>query len=127
MKRNRFRYFVCLLIVVLLGLASRHFKTVLPIWVGLYLGDALWALMVFFLLGFVFARKTTGWVAATALIFSFCIEISQLYHAPWIDHIRATLFGGLILGYGFLWSDLVCYCMGIFAGVMFELLFPKLR
>lgn len=31
----------------------------------------------------------------------FLIECSQLYHAPWIDDIRAVPLGGLILGYGF--------------------------
>jgi hypothetical protein len=28
--------------------------------------------------------------------------------------------GGLVLGYGFLWSDLVCYAVGIGAGVLAE-------
>jgi hypothetical protein len=41
------------------------------------------------------------------------VEISQLYHAPWIDSIRQTTPGGLVLGFGFLWTDLVCYSVGI--------------
>jgi hypothetical protein len=41
------------------------------------------------------------------------IEVSQLYHAPWIDSVRHTTLGGLALGYDFDWRDLVCYAIGI--------------
>ena len=40
-------------------------------------------------------------------------ELLQLYHAPWIESIRQTRIGGLILGFGFLWSDIICYAVGI--------------
>ena len=120
MKRNRFVYALLVVIVILLGLASRRFASYLPEWNKLYLGDALWALMVFFIVAFLFARKSSLWVALTALAFSFSIEFSQLYHAPWIDAIRNTRLGGLVLGYGFLWSDLLCYTVGIGVGVMLE-------
>ena len=46
------------------------------------------------------------------MILSIAVELSQLYHAPWIDSIRQTTLGGLILGFGFLWSDLACYAVG---------------
>ncbi|CKH20539.1 Protein of uncharacterised function (DUF2809) [Streptococcus pneumoniae] len=46
--------------------------------------------------------------------------MSQLYHAEWIDNIRATTLGGLVLGYGFLWSDLVAYTIGVGVGFLFE-------
>jgi Protein of unknown function (DUF2809). len=120
MKRNRFVYALLVVTVILLGLASRRFASYLPEWNKLYLGDALWALMVFFIVGFLFARKSTLWVVLAALAFSFSIEFSQLYHAPWIDAIRNTRLGGLVLGYGFLWSDLLCYTVGIGVGVMLE-------
>src|SRR5207237_49913 len=55
-------------------------------------------------------------LATVALAYSCAIEVSQLYHAPWIDAIRRTLPGALVLGYGFLWSDLVCYAAGVALG-----------
>ena len=122
--RNRFLYFLSILFTVIAGLASRHYSIVLPQWVGLYLGDALWALMVFLMLGFLFVEKSTVWIAIAALLFSYGIEISQLYHAPWIDTLRANRLGGLILGFEFLWSDLVCYTMGIGFGFMMEKILP---
>jgi hypothetical protein len=50
------------------------------------------------------------------------VELSQLYHAPWIDSIRQTTLGGLILGFGFLWTDLACYAFGVGLGVLLELI-----
>jgi hypothetical protein len=120
MQRNRFTYFLFLITVIFLGLGSRYFAKTLPCWVHLYLGDALWALMVFIIVALVFKDKTSIWVAGIALFFSFGIEISQLYHAPWIDSIRNTCLGGLVLGYGFLWSDLACYTLGITFGYLAE-------
>ncbi len=39
---------------------------------------------------------------------------------PWIDSVRQTTIGGLILGFGFLWSDLACYAAGVGLGVVIE-------
>jgi hypothetical protein len=124
-NRNRFLYFILIVITIALGLASRHISTNTNSWVKLYLGDAIWALMVFWGMGFVFARKSTLWIAIAALIFSFSIEISQLYHAEWIDFLRSTTIGGLVLGFGFLWSDLLCYSVGIGFGFLMEKLFAN--
>jgi glycopeptide antibiotics resistance protein len=86
----------------------------------MYLGDALWALMIFFLFGFLFRTKETKWIATLAFLFSYSIEFSQLYHANWIDTLRQTKLGGLVLGYGFLWRDLLSYSIGIGMGILIE-------
>jgi len=127
MTRSRFLYTIIIVIVILSGLASRHLANLLPEWNKLYLGDALWALMVFFMVGWLFPRKSTVWVALGALVFSYTIEFSQLYHSVWIDTLRYSRLGGLILGYGFLWSDLVCYTAGIAVGLLLEMFVLKNR
>ena len=48
------------------------------------------------------------------------VETSQLYHATWIDSIRQTTLGGLVLGFGFLWTDLACYAVGIAIAAVIE-------
>ena len=123
LKRNRLIYLVLVAMTIVTGLASRHYSSSLPPWVESYLGDTLWALMVFLLIGFIFRTKSTRWVAVAAILFSYSIEVSQLYHAPWIDTLRSNWLGGLILGFGFLWSDLVCYTVGIGVGVVMEKIF----
>ena len=124
-KRNRFCYLMFVVITLFSGMASRQYSTILPQWVYLYFGDALWALMVFLMAGFIFRRKSTLWIALAALFFSYSIEISQLYHEPWIDALRANRLGGLIFGFNFLWSDLICYTMGVGFGVFMENIFLK--
>lgn len=118
--RDRWLALVLVLATLGLGLAAREFRRYLPPFLGRFAGDTIWALMVFFLWGLVFPRWSRFKVAAAALTFSFAIEFSQLYHAPWIDAIRRIRLGGLILGYGFLWSDLVCYTVGVLVGVWIE-------
>ena len=119
-KRNGFAYFILVITVMILGLGVRRFSVYFPNWINLYFGDVLWALMIFFIFGLLFRTRETRWVTAGALLFSYSIEISQLYHSQWIDLLRKTRIGGLVLGYGFLWSDLVSYTVGIGVGVLIE-------
>lgn len=106
-------------VVLLLGLASRRFFGEVP-FVRAYVGDALWALMVFFGIALIGNQWPTRTVALAALLFSFGIEFSQLYHAPWIDNLRATRLGGLMLGFSFIWSDLLCYGVGVLTGLLVD-------
>lgn len=124
-QRKPLSYSLLLVGTVMSGLASRRFSAVLPVWVNTYLGDVLWALMVFVILALLFRRKSSLWIASLALAFSFCIEFSQLYHAPWIDQLRHTTIGGLVLGFGFLWSDLACYTLGVGFGYVADFLMVK--
>lgn len=117
-NRNRLYYSIGLVIIILLGLNSRH--PALPRLITAYAGDILWALMVYFLIALIFKTMLPVRVIMIAILFSFAIEISQFYHAPVIDAFRQTTIGGLILGFGFLWSDLVCYLAGIAIGVLLD-------
>jgi hypothetical protein len=47
-------------------------------------------------------------------------EIRQCFHGLWRDSIRQNTLGGLVLGFGFLWTDLVCYSVGIATGSLTE-------
>ncbi|MEC0903001.1 MULTISPECIES: DUF2809 domain-containing protein [Bacillus] len=124
-KRNRLLYATFTIIVIILGLSSRKFAFALPELLNDYLGDALWALMIFIGFGFLFSKIETKKLAFISLIFCYGIEMSQLYHAEWIDNIRATTLGGLVLGYGFLWSDLVAYTIGVGVGLIFEFILQR--
>jgi hypothetical protein len=76
------------------------------------LGDALWAMMMFWALSAVLqsARRTTRF--ALALVICFAVEFSQLYHTTALDRVRETLAGRLVLGSGFDARDLVAYTLG---------------
>ena len=119
-KRNPLIYFGLTITVVMSGLSTRYFAIYLPKWVGLYLGDCLWALMIFLIVGRIFRTRDTKWITVVAVLFCYLIEASQLYHSEWIDIIRNTRIGGLVLGRGFLWSDLISYSIGVALGTILD-------
>lgn len=120
MIRTRFVYLLAAIVVVIAGLASRSYREQLPAFLADYAGDTLWALMLFFLVSTLLAGRPVLVRGASSLALAFLVEISQLYHARWIDSIRQTTLGGLVLGFGFLWTDLVCYSVGIVTGSLTE-------
>ncbi len=120
-SRSRVKLFFLLLLVVATGLFSRsEHASILPVFVQTYAGDTLWALALFTFLAFVSSSAGTKELVMISLILAFVVEFSQLYQAEWINSIRNTVPGGLILGFGFKWSDLVCYSVGIFIGFLFD-------
>lgn len=118
----RIKYLLLTLVVIVLGLLSRKTGVCTSDFVKMYVGDVLWATMVYFGCRFLFVNRSKRVSVGIALVFSYLIEVSQLYHAPWIDAIRATTFGGLVLGFGFLWSDIVCYTVGVTLGMVVDVL-----
>lgn len=117
---NRLTYIALIVATVATGLATRRFGAFLPPFIAAYAPDALWALMVFWIVRLLWPRGATLQVALTALAFSYTIEISQLLHPAWLDAIRHTRLGGLVLGFGFLWSDIACYTVGVGMGILMD-------
>ena len=118
--RDRRWYFVFLLMTAVLGLSTRKFGASIPTFVATYGGDTLWALLVFWLWGWLFPRASTGRVAIFAGVCSLLIELSQLIQTPWVQELRRIKRSALVIGHGFLWSDLLCYAVGIGIGVALE-------
>ena len=118
--RSRTVYAIAGVVTVGLGLVWR--SSLLPIspFLRKYGGDALWALLVFLLIRFIQPRASVVLTAFVAFGFSVFIEASQLYHAPWIDLIRDTRLGSLILGSTFNWPDIPAYAVGIAFGALMD-------
>lgn len=112
-ERTRLTYVLAAGLSIVLGLLWRSGLVTMPGFLVKYGGDALWSMVVFFGLGTLFTRVTTLRVALMAVAFSWAIEFLQLYHAPWIDSIRSTLLGRLVLGSTFNSPDLVAYVIGV--------------
>jgi hypothetical protein len=105
-----------------LGIGSRRFAAHLAGFVVAYGGDTLWALAAFLGIGLRLPRASTWRVGLLAMTVSVLVEISRLYHARWIDSIGRTPVSGLVLGYGFVWSDLVCDAVDAGLGVVIEVI-----
>ncbi|MFI5138340.1 MAG: DUF2809 domain-containing protein [Sphingobacteriales bacterium] len=118
--KSRITYFFLIITTIILGLLSRHITGV-----PLFTGDVLWGLMVYFIVRFLFKQRGLRWTTIASLLFCYAIEFSQLYQAPWINNIRHTVLGGLILGETFLWGDMLSYTAGVGIGVLIENLIGK--
>lgn len=108
--------------VIAVGFVWRSGLIPLPCWLSNHGGDALWALMVFVVMGFLLPRSSTWVVAVLALLVAWSVEFSQLYHAPWMEMIRASLPGRLMFGTTFLWLDLPAYAVGVAFGAWVDAL-----
>jgi hypothetical protein len=122
MLKSRVVYCFLIIITIIIGLLSRHF-TFIP----LFIGDILRATMVYFIVRFLFINKKIKIIVLISSLFCYAIEFSQLYKAPWIDNLRHTFFGRLILGETFLWGDLLSYTVGIILAVLVEKLISHFK
>jgi Protein of unknown function (DUF2809) len=77
-------------------------------------------------LGIRHAACSTGRLALYALLTSYADEFSQLYQAPWINAIRSTVVGHLILGSTFSWIDMATYTVGVGVGVAARMAIAKM-
>ena len=105
--RLRSIYLLLIIIVIAFGILSRKVAQI-----PLITGDILYAVMMFLIIRFLLIRLNYKVAAVISLSICYGIELSQLYQAPWINHIRDTTLGALVLGHGFLWSDIVAYTAG---------------
>ena len=105
---------------MVLGLASRSSEIELHPFLSAYLGDVFWALLVYWLSRFILKKQSLILSVIVALSFSYLIEISQLYQADWANELRQYKLIALVFGYGFLWSDILCYTVGIATGFILD-------
>lgn len=118
--KTRIYYFLFICFVIFVGLVSRKIG-----FIPLAVGDILYAVMMYFIVRFLFVKSGGITVVTLSLLLCFTIEFSQLYQASWIVEIRSTTFGHLVLGQGFLWTDLLAYTFGILLSFIFEKYLPK--
>jgi len=106
-------------LLVLLGWVSR--RQAMPAFIVLYAGDVLWGSLFYVLFIWSLPRAASTWVWLMAVLTTELIEFSQRYRAPWIEAIRHTMLGGLLLGHVFLWSDVACVAIGATLAALLDL------
>lgn len=107
-----------LVVSVGMGLGTRRFGDAMPEVLARYGGDVLWTVALFWMLALLWPKAGPWRLGLAAFGVSALVELSQLYRAPWIDSVRDTGIGALLLGQGFIWSDLACYAVGAGVGVV---------
>ena len=110
-----------------LGLLVHARVFALPDFVRDKVGDALWATMVAWCIGAVAPGARVGRRSIAAIAVCWAVEASQPWHAPWLEAIRATTLGSLVLGRGFDPGDLPAYAVGVIAAALGETIVGSLR
>lgn len=108
--RTRVRIAATLFFTIWLGLASRRWP--LPGVFAEYTGDALYAVAAYWAIALLCPAWPAAGLALAAFGASAAVEASQLVHLGWLDSLRETRLGGLLLGHGFQTADLVAYAVG---------------
>jgi hypothetical protein len=75
----------------------------------------LWGAMVFFCVAAVKPRMEFWRLAVVAAAVAALVEFSQLIHLGWLDQLRRTTVGALLLGQTFAWWDIAAYWAGVAA------------
>ena len=84
------------------------------------LGDALWAMMIYWWIGALAPNAPSVRHAEIALAVCWAVEFSQLIQLPALDALRRTTIGQLTLGTGFDPRDLGAYAVGVLAAWTLE-------
>ncbi|MBN9459498.1 MAG: DUF2809 domain-containing protein [Bosea sp.] len=109
--------------VIASGLLLRRYGSGLglPFVVVKYGGSLLWGMMVYLLLAAFAPRRTVTQILMAAALVAVSVELSRLYHTPWLDGFRLTTAGALLLGRVFSLWNLVAYGLGILLGAWADL------
>jgi Protein of unknown function (DUF2809) len=108
-----------------MGLATRLFCRP-GTWIYDDLGDALWAVMVFLVCSNCISAWSLHRRAAVAWFVCILVELSQAVHVPWLDAVRRTRVGALLLGHEFSWHDVVLYTIGIGVALVASIAWQRL-
>lgn len=125
--RPRWSYFVLAVVVVGLGLFTRSETPLLPEFVKLYFGDALWAVMFFLGFAGLFPTASTGRILLLTAVLVFGLEFLQLAKWPWLVQLRQLPLPRFLLGTTFLWSDVIGLAVGCSVAAAGDGLFLRSR
>lgn len=100
-----------IILIVPLGYFVR-FSPVFPDWFSDISGSLAYQIFWMALVQFCFPKWSIAKTAIGVFCFSCAIEFLQLWQPPFLQAIRATLPGRLVLGNTFLWSDFPPYAIG---------------
>jgi hypothetical protein len=110
---------------IVAGLATRSTLFSMPRVFGKYPGDCLWAVMIFLGVGLIFPALTTPRTAGLAILICFVVETIKLLPWDWLDSIRQTSVGHLVLGRAFTWQNYIAYSVGVLIAALVEVLIWK--
>ena len=112
-----------MLLAAFFGIISRSDQINFPYLIKTFAGDTMWAFAAYFLIRLFLINKKIIFVFAGSFSLSLFVELSQLIKWDILIAIRNTTIGGLLIGFGFHWEDLICYLAGCLIALVIDYLF----
>jgi len=112
MKKYRIIVLIGLFLLVPLGLAAKFYQGPLEFWVNNSFSSIFYEAFWIFLAISIRPQWPPGWVSFWVFIVTSILEFLQLWKPPFLQAIRSTFMGRMLLGTTFVWSDFLYYVLG---------------
>ena len=106
---------ISIFLIVPLGYVVR-FHGPAPEWLNDSFGSIAYEIFWILLVAFLFPQASPLWTAVGVCLATCVLEFLQLWHPPFLEAMRATLPGRLVLGNNFTGSDFLSYFIGSLLG-----------
>lgn len=103
--RYRLKLLLSLMLVILVGYSTRFYLPAEVEWLRNLLGNIFYEIFWILLAVFLFPQVSLLKIAIGVCLASCAIEGLQLWQPPFLQTLRATLPGKLVLGNSFVWVD----------------------
>ncbi|HEY9609181.1 DUF2809 domain-containing protein [Allocoleopsis sp.] len=111
----RLALLISILIILPLGYVVRFYGTA-PEWFNDLFGSIAYEIFWILLVALIFPNASPLWTAVGVCLATCVLEFLQLWHPPFLEAMRRTLPGRLVLGNAFTWSDFPAYFFGSLLG-----------
>jgi len=109
--------------VILLGFASKYYRGPFEFWVNNSLGGVFyvifWCLFFHFTVYFLKLKIRLEITCFSVLMLTCLLEFLQLVHMPFLNQIRSSYMGKILIGNTFTLSDFIYYFAGAFLAWIF--------
>lgn len=114
MKNKQYQQIILISLIALIpiGLASKFYKGPFDVWLNNSVGGVFYEMFWVLLVVLINPILSPGWVAFWVFIVTSILEFAQLWKPPFLEVIRTTLLGRLLLGTTFSWWDFPYYIIG---------------
>jgi Protein of unknown function (DUF2809) len=116
--KYRLALLVSIIIIVPVGYIVRFAQEPGPAWLQDVLGSLAYEIFWILLVAFFLPKSSPFWTAVGVCLATCGLEFLQLWQPPFLQAVRATLPGRLVLGNSFTWSDFPPYFIGSFLGLI---------
>lgn len=116
MQKYRRNLLLSIAFIVPFGLLTKFYRGVGQAWLNDTFGGIPYVIFWMLLVALIWPRPRPTGIALTVFFATCLLEFLQLWQPDWLQAIRATLPGRLVLGNSFTWSDFPYYAIGCFFG-----------